>query len=83
MRKQICGTLKMLILGFALLSLLSSNTRNLSEAAVRVRGHLRKSGTYVYPHTRSHPDKSHLNNWSTKGNANPYTGKRGRKLVTP
>jgi hypothetical protein len=42
-----------------------------------VRGHTRRDGTYVAPHKRSSPDKSRTNNWSAKGNANPYTGKKG------
>lgn len=46
-------------------------------AQVHVRGHTRKDGTYVAPHYRSSPDGSKANNWSTKGNINPYTGKEG------
>lgn len=49
---------------------------------VHVRGHVRRDGTYVQPHYRSNPDGSFYNNWSTKGNVNPYTGEPGR-LVTP
>lgn len=44
-----------------------------------VRGHYRKNGTYVAPHYRSAPDSNVYNNWSTKGNVNPYTGKKGTK----
>lgn len=50
-----------------------------AEAAVHVRGYFRKNGTYVAPHYRSSPDSSVWNNWSTKGNVNPYTGKAGTK----
>jgi len=46
---------------------------------VHVRGHYRKDGTYVRPHMRSSPDGNVFNNWSTKGNVNPYTGKTGTK----
>jgi len=42
-----------------------------------VKGYTTKKGTYVAPHTQTAPDKSKLNNYSTKGNANPYTGKNG------
>jgi len=45
----------------------------------RVRGYTKKSGTYVAPHWRTNPDKSKFNNYSTKGNYNPYTGKKGTK----
>ena len=43
---------------------------------VRVRGHTRK-GTSVRPHMRSAPDGDKGNNFSTRGNVNPYTGKPG------
>lgn len=46
---------------------------------VHVHGYSRGNGTYVAPHMRSGPDSTKLNNWSTKGNVNPYTGKVGTK----
>ncbi len=46
---------------------------------VYVKGHTRKDGTYVQPHYRSAPDRNPNNNWSTKGNVNPYTGQPGTK----
>lgn len=45
---------------------------------VRVRGYTRKDGTYVAPHYRSAPNSSRSDNYSTRGNYNPYTGKPGR-----
>lgn len=42
-----------------------------------VRGYTRKDGTYVAPHHRSDPDGRRDNNWSSKGNQNPYTGEKG------
>ncbi len=50
-------------------------------ADVSVSGYYRKDGTYVRPHMRSNPDSSFSNNWSTVGNVNPYTGKRGTKTA--
>jgi hypothetical protein len=50
-----------------------------TDGAVHVKGYHRKDGTYVQPHERSAPDGSKANNWSTKGNVNPYTGKPGTK----
>jgi hypothetical protein len=44
-----------------------------------VRGYTRKDGTYVQPHYRSAPDGNRLNNWSTQGNMNPYTGQPGTR----
>lgn len=54
-----------------------------SPAQVRVRGYFRKDGTYVAPHYRSRPDGNFYNNWSTKGNINPYTGGPGTKVTAP
>ena len=44
-----------------------------------VQGHTTKNGTYVPGHMRTTPNSSKLDNWSTKGNVNPYTGKKGTK----
>ena len=46
-------------------------------AQTYVRPYVRSDGTYVQPHFRSSPNGSTLDNWSTKGNTNPYTGKSG------
>ena len=44
---------------------------------VRVKGHIRKDGTYVQPHVRTSPDSRTTNNWGSQPNVNPYTGKSG------
>jgi len=49
------------------------------EALTRVRGYKKRNGTYVMPHYRTSPNRSLFDNWSTKGNLNPYTGKQGTK----
>lgn len=46
-------------------------------AQVGVQGHVRKDGTYVQPYVRSAPDTDRTNNYSAKGNMNPYTGQQG------
>jgi hypothetical protein len=48
-------------------------------ADVSVSGYYRKNGTYVAPYHRSSPDGDFSNNWSTRGNINPYTGQEGTK----
>lgn len=47
--------------------------------AVHVKGYTRKDGTYVQPHERTAPNKTKNDNYSTRGNVNPYTGKVGTK----
>jgi len=48
-----------------------------------VRPYMRKDGTYVGGHYRTNPDKSTSNNWSTKGNVNPFTDRKGYKDPYP
>ena len=49
------------------------------SAQVYVHGYTKKDGTYVAPHYRSSPDSNPYNNYSTRGNVNPYTGQVGTK----
>jgi hypothetical protein len=46
-------------------------------ADVYVNGYYRQNGTYVEPHYRSSPNGTTLDNFSTQGNVNPYTGQAG------
>jgi hypothetical protein len=57
----------------------TSGTTTSKGSETSVRGYTRKDGTYVAPHQRTTPDGTKGNNWSTKGNVNPYTGKPGTK----
>ena len=50
-----------------------------ASAQVYVHGYTTKKGTYVAPHYRSSPDSNPYNNYSTRGNVNPYTGQPGTK----
>lgn len=47
-----------------------------------VDGYYRSNGSYVQPHYRSSPNNTSSDNWSTKGNYNPYTGQAGTKSNT-
>ena len=42
-----------------------------------VSPHVTKSGNYVQGHYQTAPNETKLDNYSTKGNTNPYTGKAG------
>lgn len=51
---------------------------NSAEAAVRSRGYYKPStGAYVQPYYRSSPNSTKWDNYSTQGNSNPFTGKKG------
>lgn len=42
-----------------------------------VEGYTRSNGTYVAPHYQSEANGTKLDNYSTQGNVNPYTGRAG------
>ncbi len=44
-----------------------------------VSGYTRKDGTYVAPSHATNPNQTAHDNWTTKGNTNPYTGKDGTR----
>ena len=48
-----------------------------------VHSYVKKDGTYVQGHEATNPDGNFNNNWSTKGNINPYTGQEGTKVTPP
>jgi len=48
-----------------------------ANADTYVRGYMRSDGTYVQPHYRTNPNSSVYDNYSTRGNVNPYTGRAG------
>lgn len=50
-----------------------------SGSSHSVRGHVRKDGTYVQPYRATNKNETQRDNWSSKPNVNPYTGKPGTK----
>jgi hypothetical protein len=44
-----------------------------------VRGYTKKDGTYVPDHYRTKANDTKQDNYSSKGNVNPYTGEKGTK----
>jgi len=62
-----------------LVAVLCLPTASLLGKTVHVKGHTKKDGTYVAPHVRTSPNGTKNDNYSTKGNVNPYTGKEGTK----
>lgn len=48
-----------------------------AHAQTQVDGYIRKDGTYVPPHVRSDSNDTKFDNYGSKGNFNPYSGKTG------
>lgn len=67
---------------FVLALVLGSLSSTAALADTYVHGYTRKDGTYVNGHYRSDPDNSYNNNYSVRGNTNPYTGEAGTKSPT-
>ncbi len=69
------------ILLFLLLSIfafpLELDAQRKKSSDVYVKAYYRADGTYVKGHYRSAPNSTNRDNFSTRGNVNPYTGKSG------
>lgn len=50
-----------------------------AQKTTNVDGYFKGNGTYVAPHTRTTPNSTTNDNYGTKGNFNPYSGKEGTK----
>jgi len=55
--------------------------RSTGDHHVQVKAHKTKAGVKVPAHERTKPNATQKDNWSTKGNSNPHSGKPG--TVTP
>lgn len=65
---------------FAIMAILVSTG---AMADQYVHGYTRQNGTYVQPYERSSPNSTRYDNYSTRGNVNPYTGQLGTESATP
>ena len=76
----------MVIFGSVLIMVLSLTVFGIAplsaSASTRVRGYTnRKTHHYVQPHYRSNRNATKRDNYSTKGNTNPYTGELGTRSI--
>ena len=61
------------------LILITVSTSSFAVGSHRVRGYTKSNGTYVAPHRQTNPNRTQRDNYSSRPNINPYTGKRGTK----
>lgn len=54
---------------------ITSSTANINTTSVS--GYSRSNGTYVQPHVRTMPNSTNWDNFSTRGNSNPFTSSTG------
>jgi len=43
------------------------------------RPYVTQQGTYVQPHIQTNPNRTQMDNYTTRGNINPYTGQPGTR----
>jgi hypothetical protein len=55
---------------------LSWTTAN-AQAPLYYNGYTKQNGNYVAPHYQTAPNNNPYDNYSTRGNVNPYTGQPG------
>ena len=67
--------MKKFVLAIAAVGMMASA----ASAQTYVNGYTRSNGTYVAPHYRSSPNSTTFDNYSTRGNVNPYTGQAGTR----
>lgn len=70
--------MKIFLLAFVITAIYCLTVAHQADAT-RVRSYYRSTGRYVQKHYRSNADGYKYNNYSYKGNLNPYTGKKGSK----
>ena len=54
-----------------------------SPPSTTVRPYTTPQGTYVPQHQRTMPNHTPQDNWTTRGNTNPYTGQPGTRTPPP
>jgi hypothetical protein len=57
----------------------TQTTQQTNPNVIHVEGYQKSNSTYVQPHDRTAPNETNHDNWSTKPNVNPETGKKGTK----
>lgn len=81
MKTSLVKVLSILLIGSLTLFANPSFAQRKSSSDVYVRPYVKSNGTVVQGHMRSAPDKTGVNNFSTKGNVNPYTGAAGTVVL--
>ena len=64
---------------FFFIAFLFVAANSFAQSSVHVSGYTTSNGTYVSDHQRTRPNDTRNDNYSTIGNANPYTGTYGTK----
>ena len=66
-------------MGYSVPSVTYSVPSTVNYNTTTVSGYTRSNGTYVESHVRTMPNNTNWDNFSTKGNSNPFTGSTGSR----
>jgi hypothetical protein len=66
---------------FLIIVFLFAAANSFSQSTVYVKGYTKSNGSYTQGHYKTSPNSSKIDNYSTQGNYNPYTGSYGTKRV--
>ena len=66
---------------FLFIAFLFAAVNSFAQTSTYVSGYTNSNGTYVQGHHRTTPNSTRVDNYSTIGNRNPYTGTIGTKPV--
>jgi len=58
-----------------------SGSGHVNPSSHSTHGYFRRDGTYVHPYHATNPNSTGTDNYSTKGNVNPWTGQPGTHYV--
>jgi len=72
--------MKKILLTLSILFALFMQITPAEASTISVHGYLKRNGTYVAPYHKTSSNGYKFDNWSAKGNINPFTGKKGYKV---
>lgn len=64
------------------IAIIGSCFTTFAQGHKKIRGYSKSNGTYVQSHHRTNQNSTISDNWSTKPNVNPFTGKVGKKTYS-
>lgn len=54
-------------------------TVSAAQSSHSVRGYIKSNGTYIAPTRATNPNRTKVDNYSSKPNVNPYSGAKGTR----
>jgi hypothetical protein len=63
------------------LTFATTHAQTTNSHSTTTRGYTKKNGTYVAPAHKTTSNRTQRDNYTTKGNTNPYTGKQGTRTA--